>query len=120
MSIERPAGMPSRMTTSARPCDSPAVRKRTIQAPIVYEVSAPLAPAFRGLLRKTAGLDMGESLAARPRMPQILADRFMTSGSAWIDLATGGSVRLRIVPAGSSAEQKEWSARCAVLANLRH
>ncbi|MDP9324730.1 MAG: hypothetical protein M3P13_13925, partial [Acidobacteriota bacterium] len=44
----------------------------------------------------------------------------MTSGSAWIDLATGGSVRLRLVPAGSSAEQKEWSARCATLANLRH
>jgi hypothetical protein len=53
-------------------------------------------------------------------MPQILADRFMTSGSAWIDLATGGSVRLRLVPAGSSAEQREWSARCAMLANLRH
>ena len=53
-------------------------------------------------------------------MPQILADRFMTSGSAWIDLATGGSVRLRLVPAGSSAEQNEWNARCAILANLRH
>jgi DNA-binding NtrC family response regulator/tetratricopeptide (TPR) repeat protein len=53
-------------------------------------------------------------------MPQILADRFMTSGSAWIDLATGGSVRLRLVPAGSSAEQNQWSARCAILANLRH
>ena len=44
----------------------------------------------------------------------------MGSGSAWIDLATGRSVRLRLVSAGSPAEQMEWSARCATLANLRH
>src|SRR5687768_9272294 len=53
-------------------------------------------------------------------MPQIVADRFVPSGSAWIDLATGEAVRLRIVPAGSASGQMAWNARCAQLANLRH
>src|SRR4051812_20669421 len=45
MSMDKPAGIPSRITMRARPCDSPAVRKRTIRCAIVYEVSA--APAER-------------------------------------------------------------------------
>ena len=53
-------------------------------------------------------------------MPQIVADRFVPSGSAWIDLATGDAVRMRIAPAGSAGEQMAWNARCAQLANLRH
>ena len=53
-------------------------------------------------------------------MPRMLADRFVPSGTGWIDLATGGSVRLRIMPAGSPTEQMAWDGRCAMLANLRH
>src|SRR5215218_5725703 len=39
--------MPSRMTTSARPCDSPAVRNRTMRSLIVYEETAALRPRRR-------------------------------------------------------------------------
>ena len=53
-------------------------------------------------------------------MPRILADRFVNSGTGWIDLASGDPVRLRIMPAGSSKEQMAWDGRCAMLANLRH
>ena len=48
MSMGSPAGMPSRMTTSARPCDSPAVRNRTMRTLIVYEETA----AFRARPRE--------------------------------------------------------------------
>jgi DNA-binding NtrC family response regulator/tetratricopeptide (TPR) repeat protein len=53
-------------------------------------------------------------------MAWFLADRFMASGTAWIDLATGAAVRVRLLPAGTPREQMDWSARCAQLANLRH
>jgi DNA-binding NtrC family response regulator/predicted negative regulator of RcsB-dependent stress response len=53
-------------------------------------------------------------------MPQIVADRFVRSTCAWIDIGTGCAVRLRIRPAGSAAEQLAWNTWCATLANLRH
>ena len=53
-------------------------------------------------------------------MLHILADRFIASHGAWIDLATGARARVRVVPAGSSGEQLAWSTHCARLANLRH
>jgi DNA-binding NtrC family response regulator/tetratricopeptide (TPR) repeat protein len=53
-------------------------------------------------------------------MPQIVGDRFVPSGTAWIDLATGEAVRMRLAPAGSASEQMAWNTRCAQLANLRH
>jgi DNA-binding NtrC family response regulator/tetratricopeptide (TPR) repeat protein len=54
------------------------------------------------------------------RMPQIVADRFVPSGTRWIDLATGERVRVRFAPAGPTSEQMAWNTRCAQLANLRH
>ncbi len=53
-------------------------------------------------------------------MPRIVGDRFLAVGRDWIDLATGESVRLHVTPAGTSRSQFAWSARCGVLANLRH
>jgi DNA-binding NtrC family response regulator/tetratricopeptide (TPR) repeat protein len=53
-------------------------------------------------------------------MPQVLADRFVRSNDAWIDLGTGRITTLRILPAGSHNEQLLWNAQCAALANLRH
>jgi DNA-binding NtrC family response regulator/tetratricopeptide (TPR) repeat protein len=53
-------------------------------------------------------------------MPQILADRFITSSAGPIDLATGEAVRLRVVQAGSTAHQIAWNAWCDRFANLRH
>ncbi len=53
-------------------------------------------------------------------MPQLLADRFVLSGTSWIDLASGATVRMRLAPAGDVAAQIVWSDRCATLAGLRH
>ena len=53
-------------------------------------------------------------------MPQLPADRFVLSGSDWIDLASGAAVRVRVAPAGSLRTQLEWNSRCAALAGLRH
>jgi tetratricopeptide (TPR) repeat protein len=53
-------------------------------------------------------------------MPQLLADRFLPSGSSWIDLASGAAVRVRLAAAGSPGNQIAWNNCCAVLANLRH
>ena len=58
MSMGSPAGMPSRMTTSARPCDSPAVRNRTMRTLIVYEETAALPAAAA---RKSLVLDRARS-----------------------------------------------------------
>lgn len=53
-------------------------------------------------------------------MPQVMADRFVRLGSAWIDLATGHPVQVRISPSGSRRDELNWNARCAAFANLRH
>jgi DNA-binding NtrC family response regulator/tetratricopeptide (TPR) repeat protein len=53
-------------------------------------------------------------------MPPLLADRFVLSGTSWIDLASGAAVRIRLAPAGDVAAQIVWSDRCATLAGLRH
>jgi DNA-binding NtrC family response regulator/tetratricopeptide (TPR) repeat protein len=51
---------------------------------------------------------------------QIVADRFVHTQDAWIDLATNARVRLHACDAGSRAAQVAWSTRCAAQARLRH
>ncbi len=53
-------------------------------------------------------------------MPEVMAERFVRLRSAWIDLATGHQVQLRISPSGSRCDELNWNARCAALASLRH
>jgi DNA-binding NtrC family response regulator/tetratricopeptide (TPR) repeat protein len=53
-------------------------------------------------------------------MTEIIADRFVASGPAWLDLATGSIVRMHIAQAGAVRDQLIWSARCSLQANLRH
>jgi transcriptional regulator with AAA-type ATPase domain/tetratricopeptide (TPR) repeat protein len=53
-------------------------------------------------------------------MPHLVADRFMRSNDAWIDLGTGRTTTLRILPAGSQNEQFVWNTQCGAVANLRH
>ncbi len=55
-----------------------------------------------------------------PLMPSVVAERFVENGRAWIDLASGVPVRLRIERAGDRAAQIVWSDRCADLARIRH
>src|SRR5688500_18318081 len=96
-STRRPAGIPSRITTSARPCDSPAVRKRSMRATIVYEVSAALRRQTREIpcdLAQIPTVGRLHSSGAEPSLqpPIVIADRFLANGAAWIDLATGDAV----------------------------
>jgi DNA-binding NtrC family response regulator/tetratricopeptide (TPR) repeat protein len=73
-------------------------------------------------------------------MSEILADRFLRTGSVrvrlkpdatpdvtlgptegtWIDLASGRSVRIHSRPAGTTSDQLAWSSERETLANLRH
>src|SRR6476619_928622 len=120
-SIVSPAGMPSRITTSARPCDSPAVRKRTILGQLYTKfLHAPGRPAVT-IARKPDVIRRGDRLALGDRsMAALLADRFIESNGRWIDLATGDCVRLRLTPPGTLSRQVMWADQCAALARLRH
>jgi transcriptional regulator with AAA-type ATPase domain/tetratricopeptide (TPR) repeat protein len=53
-------------------------------------------------------------------MPQVLVERFVEHGRAWIDLASGMPVRLRIQRTGDRTAQIAWNDRCAELARMRH
>ena len=122
-SSARPAGMPSRITTSACPCDSPAVRNRSIRASIVYEVSAHSPAAGRGSSSKSAVISRGGQLAlsiGQTTMHELVADRFVAFGRTWIDIASGAPVRLRFVHAAQVSEEIIWNEQCAERARLRH
>ena len=53
-------------------------------------------------------------------MPELLADRFLPCGAAWIDLASGATVRIRLTPARRPRDHLVWSDWCAMLAVMRH
>jgi DNA-binding NtrC family response regulator/tetratricopeptide (TPR) repeat protein len=53
-------------------------------------------------------------------MFELLADRFVPLSRAWIDLASGCRVQLRVTRAGGRAAGMQWSDRCAELARVRH
>jgi DNA-binding NtrC family response regulator/tetratricopeptide (TPR) repeat protein len=53
-------------------------------------------------------------------MAQLIADRFLQSDAGWIDLATGGAVRLHVSHAGTPLQQFVWADRCASLSLMRH
>jgi DNA-binding NtrC family response regulator/tetratricopeptide (TPR) repeat protein len=54
-------------------------------------------------------------------MSELFADRFMRVGaSSWIDIATGGAVRVMVAPAAEGSAAFAWDDMCATLARLRH
>src|SRR4051794_5154969 len=90
-----PAGTPSTIMTSAGPCDSPAVRKRSIGRPFYRTFCNVLSP------RAVSGTGKpGELLAMVTRVPlEIFADRFLRDDSGrHIDLATGEQVLVTVEP----------------------
>ena len=123
MSIGRPAGMPSRITTSARPCDSPAVRKRTIDAGNCIR-SFCAAPGARRAVSgaKPHGFRAGDPLApgvgthVRARRRSLHA----RGRPSWIDIATGGAVRVMRRAGGRAIGGHGVGRLCAPLARLRH
>src|SRR4051812_35301614 len=116
MSIARPAGTPSMIVTSALPCDSPAVKKRSIRGSFYPKYLRPpdRDPASGRAIRA------GRHLAPSSHM-QLVADRFAVheDGRAF-DLATGSRVTLTVGTAGGVSEQLRWTARCGMLRTLRH
>ena len=53
-------------------------------------------------------------------MPELVADRFLRHGAAWIDIATGMPIRLRLNAAETGSGAIVWNEICAELALLRH
>ena len=50
---------------------------------------------------------------------QWIADRFFRGNQAWIDIATGRPVRLRLL-AAASVDELAWNDECARLSTMRH
>ena len=103
------------MTTSARPCDSPAVRNRSIRAKIVYEVSAASGGAGERQPRSA-------TCNARRVPMRLVADRFWLAdryGEA-IDLATAERVRLCRDDGVTGTWMAARASMCDRLAGLRH
>ena len=53
-------------------------------------------------------------------MREIVADRFVALGGAWIDLATGSPVRLHRGRVEPVSAEILWNDQCAEHARLRH
>src|SRR5260370_29253690 len=119
-STGNPAGRPSRITTSVRPCDSPAVRNRSIQGKLYTKFLRASCAATRSRCG-FAGVFDGRFLAPRgpvPPMP-LIADRFcrLKEDGEIVDLATAEIVRLTIEP--PTVNTRERAAACDRLAAPR-
>ena len=53
-------------------------------------------------------------------MREVMADRFVAFGGAWIDLATGSPVRLHRGRVEPVSAEILWNDQCAERARLRH
>src|SRR4030095_9063924 len=112
-SIERPAGIPSRIATSAWPCDSPAVRKRSISASFYPKTRAAFLHRRRDHRPMEAAMQL---VGAR----FVLRHGIEHGERRAIDLATAARVILTIGTAGGASEQTRWSVRCDWLHRLHH
>src|SRR5260221_5319374 len=114
--MARPAGTPSMMVTSALPCDSPAVRKRSMRGSF-YPKKLP-RPGGAGAIGRA--IRAGEPFAPEAEM-QLVADRFaVDEGGRALDLASGARVTLITGSAGRVSDPMQWAGRCASLRGTRH
>src|SRR4029079_14297476 len=117
MSIASPAGTPSMIVTSALPCDSPAVKKRSMRGSFYPKYLRPLdrMPAIGGAIR------VGRHFAPSPLVMELIADRFAAhDDTRAFDLATGARVRLIVGSAGGVSEQLRWTDVCTARRALHH
>src|SRR5471030_1816289 len=93
--IVSPAGTPSMITVSAGPCDSPAVRKRSIESsfyrtfcntPARARERVPV-PGWACFLHFSFGVKRA-----------LVADRYLVLDDHWLDIATGRRVAGRVFP----------------------
>ena len=112
--------MPSRMVTSARPCDSPAVRNRSICGSF-YPKNCAARPRGRADPEQNRWAVILHEVPHAGGHVQLIADRFVVDdrGHA-IDLATRPRVWLLSSSAGGPAEQAQWAERCAWFARVTH
>ena len=113
--------MPSRITTSARPCDSPAVRNRSIRRAIVYEdfcvTRRRASRAFSAEIRDFAAATACTIACGRCR--DLLADRFLAT--TLVDRPRDRRAGAAAHPAaGSRGEQFAWTDAARALSRLRH
>jgi DNA-binding NtrC family response regulator len=111
------------IATSALPCDSPAVRNRSIR-PSFYPKLLP-HPGHRAAILRA--ISLGRVLAPSGHASiqggfvELFADRFvLVDARRTIDLATGWDVLLIVTSAGGVSDERRWSVRCDVLQKLRH
>src|SRR5262245_48070688 len=116
-----PAGIPSRIITSEGPCDSPAVRNRSMGVHSIRKICAP-SSASREIPSEIDGRrSCTERYEIRDEAVDLIADRFLVCDQkTTIDLASGDRVELVISVCGGVSEQAKWATRCDRLARLHH
>src|SRR6188472_3170869 len=109
MSIASPAGTPSMIVTSALPCDSPAVKNRSMRAHSIRNICV----LWTAIRRSAARNEQAVILHRRVSIMELIADRFaLHEGTCAFDLATGARVRLIVGSAGGVSEQLRWTDTC--------
>jgi len=122
------------MTTSARPCDSPAVRNRSIALPFytkfLQQPAAGVAktPAFPGpfslrlsaLILHRSGPAAGLQGGRVTTRLELILDRFVPSGNGRaVDLANGGLVCLRTASSREDRDRRRRAETAARVSALR-
>src|SRR5262249_26862828 len=122
--MARPAGTPSTIATSEGPCDSPAVKNRSI-SPLILSELFPGSGPRRGRFRMIhAGRSLAPRVATAEDAMELFADRFVIGerGLA-IDLSTGRRVALRRFDDADGihrSDQIRWSLRCDEWLGIHH
>src|SRR5690242_10459300 len=115
MSSVRPAGTPSMMVTRALPCDSPAVKKRSMRCSFYLKYLPHPGNARSSSPQRRLGRWSCTSVVM-----QLVADRFAAHEDGRVfDLSTGALVTLVIGSAGGVSEQLRWVERCDAFRALR-
>ena len=105
--------MPSRITTSARPCDSPAVRNRTMRTDCIRRNCSIAGPPPREKPRDPRG--RSSCTTARRTVAMLLADRFLHRDGVVRHRDGGARVRVACAPRGRAARRSSGlnAAQCS-------
>src|SRR5205823_9965830 len=101
-STASPAGTPSTIATSVWPCDSPAVRNRSIRRTFYPKKLRHPARGERGMRRSAEAAFLHGGRTPRTEVVvELVADRLaVLDDQRVVDLATGDAIVLQIASAG--------------------
>ena len=106
---------------SEGPCDSPAVRNRSIERSFYPKNLRTSVGALRVVEGNHQASILHSVTSVGEECVDLVADRFLVCHQdATIDLATGDRVTLVITTAGGISEQARWARRCERFALLHH